>query len=188
MNIKVLDVGCGNYKIPGSVGIDHFYLKDVDIIHNLDVFPWPVESEKYDKVIFSHSLSHLKDVSMVMIECFRILKNGGCIEIVAPHFTSDNFNTDPTHKIHLGIRSMDYFIVNTDGKYRYLPDETKFILEKKLISFREAPASWRKSLKRNIAKTIGLESIVNAYPRIYERFFCWIIPASEVYFILRKSH
>lgn len=183
----ILDVGCGSSKIPGAIGIDQFPLKDVDVIHNLNSIPWPFEGEKFDRIVFSHSISHLSDLPLVIEECHRLLKPDGLIEIVAPHYSSDNFNTDPTHRIHLGFRSMNYFVNNTDFGYRYISDSICFKLVKAAISFREADTSWRKTTKLNLLKAIGIEWSVNKFPRIYERFFCWVLPASEVYFLLQKK-
>jgi predicted SAM-dependent methyltransferase len=188
MNEKtILDIGCGASKVPGSVGIDQYQLPGVDVVHDLASFPWPVGKHHVDHIIFSHSLSHLEDISKVMTECHRILKPGGIIEIVAPHFSSDNFNTDPTHKVHLGYRSMNYFVNNTNMGYRYIDEDVNLQLVEANLSFRNCPTSWRKSSKFNPFKMLGLEKVINTFPRVYERFFCWILPTSEVYFKLEKK-
>jgi len=183
---KILDVGCGSSKISGAVGIDQFQLPGVDFVHNLNSYPWPFPDKTFDNIVFCHSISHLHDICAVMVECHRLLRNGGTIEIVAPHYASDNFNTDPTHSIHMGIRSMNYFVSSNNFDYHYLPKECNFELIKATISFREVATSWRLSLKNNFVSAIGLEYLVNMFPRIYERFFCWIFPCSEIYFLLKK--
>jgi ubiquinone/menaquinone biosynthesis C-methylase UbiE len=183
---KVLDVGCGNTKIEGSIGIDRFKSSSVDFVHDLDYYPWPFADESFDGIVFSHSISHLNCIIKAMEECFRLLKPGGYVEIVGPHFASDNHNTDPTHRLHLGYRSMDYFCSNGRIQYRYIGSERCFEIISVVISFREAKTPWRKQVKRNPLKSIGIEALVNRYPRIYERLICWILPASEVYYTLRK--
>lgn len=183
---KVLDVGCGSRKVLGSTGIDQFPLSGVDVVHELNSIPWPLESNSFDRIVFSHSISHLSDISATIIECHRLLKPGGFIEIVAPHYASDNFNTDPTHKVHLGARSMNYFVDNVDFGYRYIPDAFCFELLATHVSFREAQTSWRPALKFNPLALVGIEWIANRFIRIYERLFCWMLPPSEVYFLLRK--
>ena len=40
--------------------------------------------------------------------------------------------------------------------------------------------------KINPYKIIGFEFICNKFPRIYEKFFSFIIPATEVHFVLIK--
>src|SRR3989344_2310598 len=41
MNEKILDLGCGNHKIPESVGVDFVKIPGVDIVHNLNKIPYP---------------------------------------------------------------------------------------------------------------------------------------------------
>ncbi len=181
---KILDVGCGSKKIEGAIGIDHFFFDGVDKVHDLNIFPWPFKKESFDKIYFCHSISHLKDICLVMQECHRLLKIGGKLEIIAPHFSSDNFFTDPTINFSLGVRSMNYFIRNTSFGYFYVSESVNFKLTHSYISFREAKSSWRKKTKFNLHKTFGIEFIVNKFPRLYEKFFSFILPASEVHFIL----
>ena len=185
-NEIILDVGCGATKVPGAIGIDKFNIKGVDFVHDLNEFPWPFNAGKFDRLIFCHSISHLDDICHVVNECYRLLKPGGILEIVAPHYASDNFSTDPTHKINLGYRSMHYFVSNAEIGYRYIDNAKLFKLKKSMISFREAPCSWRSNLKFNLMKYIGFEYLANKVPRMYEKFFAFIIPPSEVYFILEK--
>ena len=185
--ISILDVGCGSSKTFGSIGIDCLPLKGVDIVHDLNIFPWPLKDESFERIIFSHSISHLNNVIDVIIECNRLLRPGGYLEVVAPHYSSDNFNTDPTHRFPLGSRSMNYFVDNVEFGYRYINPNIHFELVCSSLSFRECHASWRKNLKPNLLKWIGLELLVNRFPRFYERFFCWVLPTSEVYFLMKKT-
>jgi len=184
---SVLDVGCGSSKLVGATGIDQFSLPGVDVIHDLNKCPWPFQDEYFDRIVFSHSLSHLTNISEILSECHRLLKPGGVIEIVAPHYSSDNFNTDPTHKMHLGYRSMNYFVTNVPFGYRYISPSCGFELKEAQLSFRECKTSWRQTTKFNPLALMGFEILINMFPRLYERFFCWLMPASEVYFRLVKS-
>lgn len=182
---KILDVGCGRKKIPAAIGIDQYAHPVVDVVHNLENFPWPFRDGEFDHIVFNHSISHLPDTSRVLTECYRLLRDQGCIEIVVPHYSSDNFNTDPTHKVHLGARSMNYFVDNVDFGYRYIDQHIHFVLERATISFRENATSWRTNRKINPFCWIGVEWLACRYPRLYERFFCGILPLSEVYYRLR---
>lgn len=44
----ILDVGCGPNKTPGAVGIDALPLEGVDVVHNLNQFPYPFESNHFE--------------------------------------------------------------------------------------------------------------------------------------------
>ena len=40
----ILNLGCGKTRIPDTVGVDKYPVEDyVDVIHNLDVLPYPFE-------------------------------------------------------------------------------------------------------------------------------------------------
>ena len=77
--MKVLDVGCGDRKTEDALGIDIVGLPGVDIVHDLNVFPWPLESGSFDKVLMLNILEHLDDTIKVMREVYRILKPGGIV-------------------------------------------------------------------------------------------------------------
>lgn len=176
-----LDVGCGSDKIRGAVGIDRIDLPGVDVVHDLEKFPWPIDSNVFDHVVCKHSLSHLSNFVAAIEEIHRISKPGAIVEILAPHYTSDNFHTDPTHKVSIGIRTMNYFCEEYAFKYHYY-SKARFRTLKRHISFRENTTDFRKATKFNLARIIGIETLVNLCPRIYERCFAYVFPASEVYF------
>ena len=113
-----LDVGCGIDKVPGAIGIDRIKLPEVDVVHDLNVIPWPFGDNYFDHIVCKHSLSHLNDLVGTIEEIFRISKPDSILEILAPHYASDNFNTDPTHNTTFGIRTMNYFLESTDFKYQ----------------------------------------------------------------------
>lgn len=55
-----LDIGCGANKMPGFVGIDFLPLKDVDIVHDVLSFPWPLPNESVSVAVASHLVEHLQ--------------------------------------------------------------------------------------------------------------------------------
>lgn len=54
-----LDIGCGANKQPGFVGMDYRKLPSVDIVHNIELFPWPLPDECASLVMASHMLEHI---------------------------------------------------------------------------------------------------------------------------------
>jgi len=54
-----LDVGCGASKNPQFVGMDVRPLPGVDIVHNLEKYPWPIPDEVCTLVHASHVLEHI---------------------------------------------------------------------------------------------------------------------------------
>ena len=51
--MKILDLGCGENKIKGAIGLDNVNLKSVDIVHDLIHFPYPFESKSIDIGIYA---------------------------------------------------------------------------------------------------------------------------------------
>ena len=106
---EILDLGCGQAKRQGAVGIDLRPGPGVDIVHDLNRFPWPLEDNRFELVLCSHVLEHLADLPAVMSEIHRVCKPGARVQIITPHFSSLNSWEDPTHMHHLARRSFRFF-------------------------------------------------------------------------------
>lgn len=185
--MQILDVGCGRNKVDGSVGIDRFSMDNVDKVHDLDSFPWPFKDNYFDRIIFKHSIAHLDNILKVMEEVHRIGKSGAIVEIITPHYSCDNYFTDPTHKHSMGYRSMNYVCGNIKNwKYKYV--DVDFDLLDVYISFGEYDVDFNinEAKKRiNVHYILGIEYLINKIKRAYEKYFCFILPANTVYFKLK---
>ncbi len=179
---RVLDVGCGEYKISGAIGIDRRNWPNVDVVHDLNCYPWPFPDDSFDRIVCRHSLPHLDDVVRAMDELHRIARPGATVEVVTPHFTSDNCFTDPTTRAFFGHRSMDYFCVDRPLKYRY--SDRQFRLREVRISFVQARCYTDEERKFNPMKLLGIEWLINRFPRAYEHFFAFVLRANEMFFRL----
>lgn len=98
--IKV-DIGCGAAKQPGFVGIDIRKLPGVDIVQDLEKFPWPLPDNCASLVMASHVVEHIDPHGGVfmrfMDEVWRILKPGGSFMMALPYAGSHGYFQDPTH-------------------------------------------------------------------------------------------
>lgn len=92
-----LDIACGQNKQAGYVGIDIAKSKDVDIVYDLEKFPWPIKSESVEEAFCSHYIEHTKDLFKFFDELYRILIPGGKCVIAAPYYSSVRAWQDPTH-------------------------------------------------------------------------------------------
>jgi SAM-dependent methyltransferase len=54
-----LDIGCGANKQPDFVGMDFRALPGVDIVHNVELFPWPLPNDCVSVAMASHLLEHI---------------------------------------------------------------------------------------------------------------------------------
>jgi len=148
----------------------------------LDQYPWPFADNSFDRVVCRHVLAHLVDIPSAMNEIHRITRSGGVVVIVTPHFSSDNAFTDVTSRWFFGFRSMDYFCVDRPLRYRYT--DRDFRLLENHISFCNAHRFENEPHQFNPCAAIGLEWLVNHFPRIYEHFFAFLLRANEIYFRL----
>jgi SAM-dependent methyltransferase len=58
-SIKI-DLGCGENKMPGAVGVDFRKMNGVDIVQDLTMFPWRnIPNEIADVIMSSHLLEHI---------------------------------------------------------------------------------------------------------------------------------
>ena len=96
-----LDIGCGANKQAGYVGMDIRPLPGVDIVQDLEEFPWPLEDESVLTALASHVIEHINPHKGVFLkfmdEVWRVMKPGGQFAIAVPHGASPGFLQDPTH-------------------------------------------------------------------------------------------
>lgn len=95
----LLDLGCGDNKCEGYLGVDQFRTPSVDIVHNLFDFPWPFADSSVDGVHCSHFFEHVPGLlrGKFMDEVWRILKYGSKCRIIVPYWTSKRAVQDFTH-------------------------------------------------------------------------------------------
>lgn len=107
-----LDVGCGFNKQHGFVGMDKRAVEGVDIVHDAESFPWPLEDASCDTVLMSHVVEHIKPWLQIdlMNEAWRVLRVGGQLWIATPYATSFGYSQDPTHCSPWNEATVTYFI------------------------------------------------------------------------------
>jgi len=181
---RKLEVGCGNSKRKGYIGMDIANLDGVDIVHDMNIAPWPFENDTFEEIIFDDVLEHSKDLLVVLSEVYRISKNGCKIKISVPHFSSDNMYTDPTHTIFFSSRSFSYFDKSQNPKHGFYLPQVNFKVKKTYLSFREFQTHEADNKPFNPFRLLGIEFLINKNKRVYERFFAWILPCAEIYFEL----
>ena len=95
----MLDIGCGANKQKNFTGMDKRELPGVDIVHDLEVFPYPLEDESCLTIVGSHIVEHIKPWLMIdfMNELWRILIPEGQVALSMPYGVSYGYVQDPTH-------------------------------------------------------------------------------------------
>ncbi|MFA6383721.1 MAG: methyltransferase domain-containing protein [Parcubacteria group bacterium] len=170
--MKRLNLGCGRKIKDGYVNLDLYPLPGVDVVADIEK-ELPFENDTFDEILTEHVLEHMHDLDPLLRELHRITKRGGLIKIFVPHFSNFGAYTDPTHKRFFGYFTMDYYTEKNEMNF-YTP--VRFRIRKKKLCFYITKTS------RYSFENKPLAYIVNLAPLVYERFFCWIIPAQEVYY------
>jgi SAM-dependent methyltransferase len=162
--MRILDVGCGINKKPGSIGIDRNPASRADVLVDLDHFPYPFRDSSFDGLQAIHVIEHVSDVIRSMEEFHRLVRHGGEVLIVTPHYTDFSSFCDPTHRWHLNSFSLRYFGDDNAGFGYY--SNVKF----REISVRvKLLALWR---------WLGFEFLVNTFPRyrrFWEYYLCYMV-------------
>lgn len=111
---RFVDIGCGaNKQGPKWFGIDYRKLPGVDLVQDLEKFPWAVPTDSFDTAVASHVVEHINPSHGIFIsfmnEAWRILKPGGEFIIGAPYATSVGMFRDPTHCNFVNEETWTYF-------------------------------------------------------------------------------
>lgn len=162
-----VNLGCGGSYLPGFLRVDILPKFKPDVLHDLNVFPYPFQDNEFEEVLASHIIEHLDDPGRFLAEVFRITAPGGKITIVTPHYSNVHSFSDFTHKWHLSTFS---FEPERIGYYTGL--EFKCKVSVKL---------------RGLWQIFGLQSLINnfdGFRRFWERYLSFIIRATDITFIL----
>lgn len=118
-----IDLGGGNNKQPGYVNIDCRDLPAVDIVHDLEEFPWPLPDECACFIMASHLLEHINPAKgtflKFMAEVWRVLKPGCEFMFAVPYAGSPGYYQDPTHVNPCTEKTWAYFDPLEAGGHLY---------------------------------------------------------------------
>lgn len=173
-----LHLGCGAKKEPGSLGVDQKSYPGVDVIHDLEQFPYPLPDSQFERVVAIDVLEHLDHIVGAMEEIYRVSKNHAEVVITGPYATSMDRHHDPTHRRGFTRLSFDYFIAGKDHYERYhYPTQARFNLQRFGFCLNEPHTLFRRFMVK----------LANTFPRFYESHLPYLYPMDYVYFILRTK-
>ena len=175
----MLDIGCGNRKRPGAVGIDINPDTDADVVHDLNSFPYPFPDSSYDDIFMDNVLEHLDNVVGVMEEIHRISKPGGLVKVIVPYFRARWAFIDPTHKHFFTTESFTYFDPGHIHNKLFNYSKATFLVEK--LVFNENIR--HRGLLRLIV--MPFKYIANIWPSRYEILLSHLFPMDDLTFYLR---
>lgn len=170
--MDVLDIGCGNRKRAGSIGLDINPATDADVVHDLNEFPYPFEDSSFDEVHADNVIEHLDSVLAVMEEIHRISRPGALVRIVVPYFRSRWAWIDPTHQHAFTVDSFSYFDRTHVHSRLYNYSAARFDLER--LVFNESIPGKR-----------AVRWLANRQPVRYEAKLSHLLPLDDLTFYLR---
>jgi SAM-dependent methyltransferase len=122
-----LDLGCGNAKREGFVGLDSMPGPAVDHVLDLTVDPIPFPDDSVDEVFSAHFLEHIDSPNHLFGEIGRTCRDGARIEFWTPYaFTNEAFLYGHLHGIteemwlHLGVSHRDIYAPMLQGRWQLI--------------------------------------------------------------------
>jgi SAM-dependent methyltransferase len=160
----ILDIGCGSAKTPGAVGLDISADTDADIVHDLDLFPYPIEDARFDQILLQDVIEHVAEPIGVFEELHRIARPGARIQLRTPHFSSVLAYGDPTHRHYfstLAIRSL------AEPRFAHYTQ----------VRFRVVHVTLDLWLAH---RALGLGALFNGRQETYEKYLAFIFPSMNI--------
>lgn len=111
--VVILHLGCGQKPVAGRINVDMVDMPGVDVVHDLDVYPWPWLDGSVAEIHANHIFEHVVDPLGWMAEAHRVLQPGGLLHIEVPHWQSHNAFTDPTHRRYCTEDTFRYWVPGT---------------------------------------------------------------------------
>ncbi|HEV2317954.1 MAG TPA: methyltransferase domain-containing protein [Thermoplasmata archaeon] len=125
-----LNIGSGNLRLPGFIGVDQGPSPAVDRVVDLTSHPWPFADGSASRVVAWHVLEHLPgyELGKAMDEIHRILQPGGELYARVPYKEPGPYN--PCHFHRFNRRTFNFWIdveatslQHRGGKFRRLRQE-----------------------------------------------------------------
>ena len=161
---QVLDVGCGATKYPGSVGLDISPHTAADVVHDLNVRPYPFEDDSFDQVLMQDVIEHVASPISVMEEIYRICKPGARVQLRTPHFSSVLAYGDPTHTHYFSRIALEQLAEPRFAHYTLVRFQVVHITLDLWLPFR----------------LLGIGWLANRFPGPFERYFAFRFPVMNI--------
>lgn len=131
-----LNLGSGSCPLQGWVNVDRVALPEVDVVHDLDVVPWPWDDHSVKGIMAQDVFEHVGDPVGFMTESHRVLESGGELGLKCPYFRHPDAFTDPTHRRFCTEHTWDYWIKGTALYERHNPayGGVSFVLARRMVT------------------------------------------------------
>lgn len=163
---KKINIGCEEDYRKGWTNIDCNEKVKADFHFNVDD-GFPFKNNTFEEVYAGHVIEHVKDPYYFMKEIHRICRKGAKVVIAAPYCNSPIAWSEFGHR-RPGLSWFSFGEWWTNKELYPL-----FKVTRKHINFTRVNQRWMNYI---------FNPIINLLPTIYERFFSFILPSSEIIF------
>jgi hypothetical protein len=175
----VLELGCGQSKKAGRIGIDILDLNGVDMVGDavdcLQLFPDRSISEIHSKSF----LAHVQDLELVVRETARVLKKDANHYLYVPHFSNPYYYSDYTHRHFMGLYTFYYFVNSEHQLTRKVPSfytDTRIKISSQKLIF-TSPFIGRWGFKKFLQILFNSSKWMQEF---YEENLCYIFPCYAI--------
>lgn len=135
--------------------------------------PLPIEDNAYAAVYAFSILEHITNLVALVDELYRVIRPGGFLAVLVPHFSSLSAHVDPTHVRGFSVKTFDYFVQGSELQREFgWYSEARFTKRAELMTFQS----------RVVNRLAG--GYINRHNETYEAHFAYIIRASGIYWEL----
>jgi SAM-dependent methyltransferase len=164
-----VDLGCGLRPATGAFGLDRLPLPGVAVVALLNASYLPFRSGSLARVYARNVLEHLADVPATLTEIHRVLRPGGRCDVEVPYFAGVSAFADPTHRAWFTYTTFDHFAPPAGGGWQANRHtwfgRRHFAVRRRRLVFGRAH------------RWLGLATLANRFPAVYENLFVYLAPA-----------
>jgi SAM-dependent methyltransferase len=183
-----INFGSGEHALPGYINVDWQEGPNTDVVHDLNVFPYPWKDNSVEEIEMSHCLEHLDRVFAVMKELHRIMAPGGRLHIKVPHFSRGFTHAEHTHGFDVTFPTYFNPKFKTSGYYGF-----ELICEKMELHweafFHLMPYMGYGPITIGAVRAVSavISFFANLAPGFCSRIWCfWVGGFNEIEFVFRK--
>ena len=115
-----LNLGCGKDIKGGYINLDTASGEGIDVVHDLNKYPWPLEDNTFDEIKADMILEHLDEKVKPMQEMIRICKDGALIKITVPWYASKGALCHIDHRQHFSEGTFSpFYPKNIQSKHHW---------------------------------------------------------------------